>query len=218
MSDWEEYCEKNGWNTSSADDYDKFLQSLEHGTDENYSSGGIDAALLHFDTYEEAVNWAKANPGQAIKRSANGRGFETQSFSPKSHRLSFHNDRRHRELPDKNHPAWDYYYRWEMIGKLSSQLNDVITKSDMSPSRFYIYPLDPKKWNKELRSLTQDQLLELKMLVQVDIEDSKRVIRDIEAELKRNRKMRYEFREPDLALLERMEEAAEDIEILLTEK
>jgi|GEM_PF-2446862 len=56
------------------------------------------------------------------------------------------------------------------------------------------------------------------MLVQVDIEDFKRVIRDIEAELKQNRKMRYEFREPDLALLERMEEAAEDIEILLTEK
>lgn len=29
MSDWEDYCEANGWNVGSADDYESFLDSLE---------------------------------------------------------------------------------------------------------------------------------------------------------------------------------------------
>lgn len=32
MSDWEDYCESNGWNIGSADDYDRFLRSLEDKT------------------------------------------------------------------------------------------------------------------------------------------------------------------------------------------
>ena len=61
MSDWEEFCDANGWNAGSEDDYDEFLDSLEDRPRKfTYSKiqprrGGTD----YFSTFEQASQWSK---------------------------------------------------------------------------------------------------------------------------------------------------------------
>lgn len=70
MSDWEDFCEFNGWNAASSEDYDKFLDSLEDKPQRTRSSEGS-----HFATFEEAKTWAKGNVGKSFTRNPNGPGF-----------------------------------------------------------------------------------------------------------------------------------------------
>ncbi|MFA7503600.1 MAG: hypothetical protein WCZ28_02765 [Burkholderiaceae bacterium] len=70
MSDWEEFCESNGWNAGSPEDYDKFLDSLE-----DKPRRRRDLAVLQFATFDEAKEWAKTNPGKSFTRNPNGPGF-----------------------------------------------------------------------------------------------------------------------------------------------
>jgi hypothetical protein len=70
MSDWEEFCESNGWNAGSSEDYDKFLGSLE-----DRPKRRKDAADLQFATFGEAKAWAKMNTGKSFTRNPNGPGF-----------------------------------------------------------------------------------------------------------------------------------------------
>jgi len=69
MSDWEEFCESNGWNAGSKEDYDKFLASLEDSPPRSRSSQG-----LHFATFE-AMAWARSNVGKSFTRHPSGTGF-----------------------------------------------------------------------------------------------------------------------------------------------
>ena len=77
MSDWEEFCDANGWNAGSEDDYDEFLDSLEDLPRKfTYSKiqprrGGTD----YFSTFEQASQWSKTNGGKAFTRSRDGSGF-----------------------------------------------------------------------------------------------------------------------------------------------
>jgi len=45
-------------------------------TSENASESKIQK---HFETYDEAVSWAKENPGRTITRSPDGNGFITKN-------------------------------------------------------------------------------------------------------------------------------------------
>lgn len=70
MSDWEEFCESNGWNAGSSEDYDKFLDSLE---DRPRRRRG--ATVLQFATFDEAKEWAKVNTGKSFTCNPSGPGF-----------------------------------------------------------------------------------------------------------------------------------------------
>lgn len=78
MSDWEDFCEANGWNVGSADDYEKFLDSLEdrhrRRTQSNYQPEDL-TGDHYFSTFLEASDWAKSNPGKPISRSPDGNGY-----------------------------------------------------------------------------------------------------------------------------------------------
>lgn len=72
MSDWEDFCESNGWNAGSPDDYDKFLDSLEDRPQKNSPRNQVD---LQFGTFDEAKAWAKSNVGRSFARNPHGQGF-----------------------------------------------------------------------------------------------------------------------------------------------
>lgn len=63
MSEWEDFCESNGWNAGVESDYDKFLDSLE-GEDE-----------LIFHSFQEASQWSMKNNGAPFTRSPDGKSF-----------------------------------------------------------------------------------------------------------------------------------------------
>jgi len=71
MSDWEDFCDANGF-SNDADGYENFLDSLE-GSGPSYIYE--DEELEFFETFREASEWAKANVGKAFTRAFGGRGF-----------------------------------------------------------------------------------------------------------------------------------------------
>lgn len=191
MSDWEEFCEANGWNAGSAEDYDKFLESLEHEPRDVHNLNN-DNDRLHFDTYENATKWARANPGRTIRRAESGIGFEAKpilsgnnlSYSPSAIR------RNDQILPDRNDEIWTFSKRCERIALFSPQLKDVLTKSASNSSRINMHPFDRNKWKRELQGLNPSQLEQLRLLVLVHLEDSRRTLKQIEAEIRRFRQMK----------------------------
>lgn len=78
MSDWEDFCESNGWNSGSEEDYEKFLDSLEdrprRRIKREYNSA-TSVESLYFATFQEAVEWAKNNPGRVITRAPGENGY-----------------------------------------------------------------------------------------------------------------------------------------------
>lgn len=82
MSDWEDFCESNGWNAGSEEDYDKFLDSLEDRPRRRFQpeySSSESVEGLYFATFQEAVEWAKNNIGKSFTRNPNGSGFIPKS-------------------------------------------------------------------------------------------------------------------------------------------
>lgn len=75
MSDWAEFCEVNGWNAGSVDDYEQFLDSLEEAPTRRAPPGAPLEERVHFTTFAAAVAWAKSHPGRAITRSVDGTLF-----------------------------------------------------------------------------------------------------------------------------------------------
>ena len=78
MSDWENFCESNGWSMGPVRDYEKFLDSLEdrprRRAQSNYQPEDL-TGNHHFSTFREAIEWAKNNPGKSIARSPDGNGY-----------------------------------------------------------------------------------------------------------------------------------------------
>ncbi|MNG13418.1 hypothetical protein D3C84_970970 [compost metagenome] len=73
MSDWEDMC---GWLGISNDEFaaDKVINLNSRTNTENLGW----KRHLHknnFDTFQDAIAWAKENPGKAIKRAPTGNGF-----------------------------------------------------------------------------------------------------------------------------------------------
>lgn len=77
MSEWEEFCDSNGWNTGSDSDYDKFLNSLEDRQSVALTKRNAVPSqdIEFFSTYEEAKQWAKNRAGRVFTRSPDGSGF-----------------------------------------------------------------------------------------------------------------------------------------------
>jgi len=73
MGDWEEFCEANGWNVGSEDDYDAFLDSLEDRSSRR--PAGSSRTSTQFATFQEAKAWAVSNPGRSFTRAPTGSGF-----------------------------------------------------------------------------------------------------------------------------------------------
>lgn len=77
MSDWEDFCDSNGWNIGSEADYDRFLDSLEDRPARRTRQPGAlqNQEALYFSSFEEAKQWAMNNIGQSFTRSSDGSGF-----------------------------------------------------------------------------------------------------------------------------------------------
>lgn len=77
MSEWEDFCESNGWNAGSEGDYDRFLDSLEDRPVSRGRRGGGFNFPTVFETFQEASAWSKDNGGASFTRTADGKYFTT---------------------------------------------------------------------------------------------------------------------------------------------
>lgn len=193
-SDWEDFCESNGWNISSENDYERFLESLERGRCPDKNSDLI-PSHQHFDSYQEAVNWAKANPGRAIKRAVSGQGFEVKPLSIGKHFQSSQSTVLRgivepERLPNRENEIWLYTKRCTEISQYSPQLSDVLTKSSSNRWNIFMRPFSRSKWDQELLHLSNDQLRRLRVLIAVHLENGRQRLRSLAAEMKRDRRMK----------------------------
>lgn len=78
MGDWDRYVGNNGeipesWFAPDKNPHKRKPSNKVRGS----MQGGIrsQGAIRRFDTFEEALDWARRNPGEAITRSSDGNGF-----------------------------------------------------------------------------------------------------------------------------------------------
>lgn len=190
-SDWAEFCEANGWNPGSEEDYEKFLESMERGHRPGRGSNS-GRNKESFDTYEEAVKWAKASPGRVIRRAESGYGFEVK---PNSDRKRLTSEEAadwssFQKLPDRGDVIGSYQNRSSEICRLAPLLHDVLTNSASNARRVVMRPFSQSEWELELRRLSSEQLKRLRLLVMVHLEDSRQHLRRLYAEIARDRRMK----------------------------
>lgn len=221
MSDWEEFCEANGWNVGSSEDYDRFLESLERDQGESRNPYA-ESDSLYFDTYANAVKWAKSNPGRTVRRAENGVGFEAKplpiSNDPSSPRNTVR--RNNQNLPDRNHEIWTYSKRCEQIAHFSPQLKDVLTNSASYRGGIRMRPFDRAEWMRELQRLNTNQLEQLRLLLTVHFEDNRQRLKLIESEIRRCRNVKPgNYGEALTEAIQRFVETLQpDIDALLNKK
>lgn len=214
-SEWGEFCEANGWNPGSEEDYDKFLESLEAGSEARSGPDRLLGSLRfdtyeqalkwattrpddllespRFDTYEQAVKWAKANPGIAVGRTVDGRGFEAKPLRIPNTNVSHPQNSVGRNvgaLPVRKNEIWSYSIRCNEISRYSAQLTDVLTKSGNTKWQIIMRPFSRPRWKQELQHLSSEQLGHLHLLLRVHIEDQQSELNSIKEAIRRSRKMK----------------------------
>lgn len=125
-----------------------------------------------FETFAQALAWSKANPGRSFARAADGWGFE-----PKPHRPA-------RSDIDVRHAR-----RCE-IKALTPHLHEVLSRSGSGRYGVVMRPFYRGTWNAELDRLTLTQLRRLRLLLSLDLEDNRKYLRQLYAEMRRFPSMR----------------------------
>lgn len=164
-------------------------------------------ATLRFETFAQARMWAQANPGGVITRASDGHGFEAKQVQ--------------QELGgNPTQSNFDTYLkRTKEIKALAPHLHDVLSKSASNSRRLSMHPFDLGTWQSELSRLSTDQLKHLRMLIATHLEDSRKRLRFVYAEMRRFPSMKAGHYGEELSerLNKIMEKALNDILTRLTE-
>jgi hypothetical protein len=178
MSDWEDFCDTNDWSIGSDEDYDQFLESLEDG----------ESDCPHFDSYENAMKWAKVNPGRTIKRAEGGSGFEAKPplKDENTSCLFSTTGKNNQTLPGSSDGIWNYSQRCEQIARFSPHLKDALTYSGSNNLTIHIPPFDRTEWRRGLQCLDCEQLEQLRLLLLVHFEDNQKKLKLMESGKRRH--------------------------------
>lgn len=165
------------------------------------------AATLRFETYAHARTWAQTNPGGVITRASDGHGFEAK---PPRHEHSVNPVQREVD---------SYLNRSTEIKAMAPHLHNVLSKSASNSHRLFMRPFYRNTWQLELSRLSISQLERLRLLVAVHLEDSRKSLRVLYAEMRRFPSMKAGHYGEALSerINEIMEGALADIDTRLTE-
>jgi hypothetical protein len=130
-------------------------------------------APLRFETYAQARAWAQANPGRVFTRASDDHGFvakpalHDQSANPAQHEID------------------SYRKRSTEIRAMAPHLHDVLSKSASNHRRLVMRPFYRTTWQTELSRLSTAQLKRLRLLVSVHLEDGRKHLHLLYAEMRR---------------------------------
>lgn len=162
------------WSLEPVGDGDGEGDCAEDADDVPFSST---VATLRFETFAQALAWAQLNPGRVIARGSDGHGFEAK---PVRHERSVN-------LVQRGIDA--YLNRSTEIKAMAPHLHDVLSKSASNSSRLFMRPFYRSTWQAELNRLNANQLKRLRLLVAVHLEDNRKDLRQLYAEMRRFRSM-----------------------------
>ena len=195
MSDWEDMCD---WLGIANDEFaaDKVI-NLGDEEDDNFSSDAAISNTSHrrdlkpqpkeasdqpervfqkavvryrrFNTYTEAAEWAKSNPGVSVGRTADGNGFE-----PKPSR-------------NRGNSVEIWGADSDALKNLAPHLWTVLHKCASNSRGFTSVPLIRSRWHTELNQLSTPQTEQLRQLLTLDLERHQKFLRDVEVQKRRYR-------------------------------
>lgn len=195
MTDWEDMCD---WLGIANDEFaaDKVI-NLGDKEDDNFSSDAATLNTSHrrdlksqpneasdqservfqkdmvryrrFETYAEAAEWAKSNPGVSIGRAADGNGFE-----PKLSRSR-----------GKSVEVWGADS--DALKNLAPHLWTVLHKCAANSREFTSVPLIRSRWHSELNQLSTPQTEKLRQLLTLELERHQKFLCDVEVQKRRYR-------------------------------
>ena len=143
--------------------------------------------VLRFETYEQAQVWAKANPGRAFTRAADGHGFEAKVRPIASAMPACHPTPEARLRPSSLQQELDRHVRsMRELCVLSPHVHNVLTKSG-ERSRWLF---SQATFIAELESLDRQERARLRMLLHEELQDWKKHLRDVENAIKHDRRMK----------------------------
>ena len=166
------------------------------------------ATPMRFTTYAQAQAWAQVNPGRVITRGSDGCSFEAK---PARHEQSVNHVQRGID---------SYRNRVTEIEAMAPHLHDVLSNSASNSSRLVMRPFYRSTWQAELSRLSVSQLKRLRLLVAIHLEDSRKSLRLLYAEMRRVRSMKAGHYGEALSekVNDIMEGALADIDTCLTER
>lgn len=177
------------------------LEGGEHANDKEFPPR---AHPQRFETYALARAWAQANPNGRFGRASDGRGFEV-----KISRHNQHTNPAQREFDS-------YRRRVAEIKIMAPHLQNVLSKSASGRyGRVAMQPFYRKTWEDELGRLSTAQLLHLRQLLAIHLDESRQYLRLVDAEMRRvpSKMMSGEYGEELYEALNKiMEGAIKDID------
>lgn len=148
-------------------------------------------SVLHFANYAEAQAWAKANPGNAFSRKADGCGFEARVRTVTSTTHASRPASTSRFQPISLQQHLDEFIRFmEDLKVLSPHAHAIWTKSAGNSRTYTVHPFSNATFTAEIERLSCEKRAHLREMLAVHLQRGKKDLTDLQAEMRRDRRMK----------------------------